>query len=697
VRAPMSPFGDISNLVKCKQCGLVYFNPRRSLQEELEFYRSKYHETYGKAFWYESRINLFRRALDKIEALCPGKGRLLDVGCGAGFFLKEAEDRGWKQTLGTEISHPALGYARKLGLEVLEGDLRELASSQANVDLSEDHFDVATAWNVIDQLQDPVGTLREMYRVLKKGGLIALRVSNLCFHLPLYRVIGAPALRLSSFLPHICFHIYAFSPSSIRLILQRIGYANVKVHNSTIEGGVPARNRLERAARHLLFGLAEGIFYLTGGELIVSPSLLVFAQKPRNHAGERFITSRTIHHRPSSIQHPAKVLHIITRLIKGGASEIALLVVVNLDKTRYQTALVSGPSIGPEGEVESKARRLGVDLTIIPSLIREINPIADLKTLYKLYRFIQARQFDIVHTHTSKAGTLGRLAAKLAGVPIIVHNPHSHIFYGYYGRFLSYVFVWIEKILALLTDRILTLTSTGKREHIEYGVGPPSKFTVVHSGVPLERFLNAKKITLHKRRLLRQEFGVNENEQICIFVSRLAPVKGHKYLISAIPKVLENVPSAKFLLVGDGELRGNLEQQAFLELSLPNDSVIFTGLRHDVPGLLAISDLFVLSSINEGMGMVLVEAMAAGLPVVATRVGGVADVVVDGETGILVPPRNPNALSDAIVKLLKDENMRRRMGEAGQARVDPAFGAEAMVRKIESVYEELITRKFIDT
>jgi glycosyltransferase involved in cell wall biosynthesis len=199
--------------------------------------------------------------------------------------------------------------------------------------------------------------------------------------------------------------------------------------------------------------------------------------------------------------------------------------------------------------------------------------------------------------------------------------------------------------------------------------------------------LNAKINKNHKR----QEFGLNEDDIVCIFVSRLAPVKGHQYLISAMPEVLENVPNAKLVLVGDDELRNELEQQAS-NLGV-TDSVIFAGLRHDVPELLAMSDLFVLSSINEGMGRVLVEAMAVDLPVVATKVGGVADVVVDGETGILVPSQNPKALASAIVGLLKDGNMRRRMGEAGRRRVNPAFGVEAMVRKIEGVYEELIGRK----
>ena len=277
MQAAISPFGIISDLVKCEQCGLVYFDPRLSLSEELEFYRSKYQEAYGEEFWYESRIDFFETALEKIEALCPSKGSLLDVGCGMGFFLKEARSRGWEHGLGVEVSHLAVDHAnQKVGVEVLEGDLRDL-------NLPENHFDVATAWNVIDQLQDPVGTLKEMHRVLKAGGLLALRVSNLRFHLPLHRLSGilekSPGKKIS-FATRSCFHIYAFSPSSIRMVLQRTGYVNVKVCNSSIEGGVPARNWMESAVRQLVFSLAQGIFYLTAGRLVFSPSLLIFARKP---------------------------------------------------------------------------------------------------------------------------------------------------------------------------------------------------------------------------------------------------------------------------------------------------------------------------------------------------------------------------------------------------------------------------------
>lgn len=383
-----------------------------------------------------------------------------------------------------------------------------------------------------------------------------------------------------------------------------------------------------------------------------------------------------------------RVLHIITRMIKGGAQDDTLLTVTMLNKDRYETHLVTGPSLGPEGEIESKARSMGVDVTVIPELVREISPIKDIIALYKLYRFIRKQRYDIVHTHSSKAGILGRIAAKLAGVKMIVHTPHGHIFYGYYGKLLTQLFIWIERFAAMLTDRITVLTHIEIKERCDFAVGRRSQFVIIHSGVDLKPFLNVNIDRLEKRK----EFGLSGGDKVCISVGRLVPVKGHSYLISAMPKVLGTVPSAKLLLVGDGELRNELEEQTKREGV--SKSVIFTGLRDDIPELLAMSDLFVLSSINEGMGKVLVEAMAVGLPVVATKVGGVPAVVVDGETGIIVPPKDPDAMARAIIRLLTDPDTSIKMGKAGRKRVYPDFSVETMIEKIENLYENLIQEKY---
>ena len=385
-----------------------------------------------------------------------------------------------------------------------------------------------------------------------------------------------------------------------------------------------------------------------------------------------------------------KVLHIITRMIKGGAQEDTLLTVINLNKKRYRTSLVSGPSIGSEGEIESKARQLGVEIIIIPELLREVSPINDIKALYKLYSFIKKGKYDIVHTHSSKAGIIGRVAAKLAGVKTIIHTPHGSIFYPYAdipgvsGRFWITIFLLLEKVAAHLAYKITTLTESEAKHYLELGIGSNSKFTTIHSGIALSRFTNVKIDVANKRK----ELGIPVNAYVVTTVARLTSEKGHSYLIDAAKKVvMASDDELKFMFVGDGDLRVELERKVN-ELGL-DGKILFLGLRDDVPELLAISDLFVLPSLYEAQGRVVTEAMAAGLPVVATEVGGVPDVVSNGKTGILVPPRNSQALAKAITNLITDKVKAKQMGEAGR-QVIPEFSVETMVGKIDMLYQELL-------
>lgn len=390
-------------------------------------------------------------------------------------------------------------------------------------------------------------------------------------------------------------------------------------------------------------------------------------------------------------QKSVRVLHIITRLIKGGAQENTLLTVVNLDGVRYQTALVSGPSFGSEGEIESKARQLGVDLTIIPELVREISPVNDLGALYKVYRLIKRGKYDIVHTHSSKAGIIGRVATRMAGVKNIVHTPHGSIFDqganipGVSGMLLLKLLLLVERMASHLTNRIVALTAAEARGYIKLGMGNNSKFTIIHSGIDLSRFTGGEIDVAAKRK----ELGIPADCIAIITVARLTSEKGHVHLVEAAKETVTQFGGRlKFIFVGDGSLRKALEKKA-CELGL-DETILFLGLRDDVPELLAISDLFVLSSLYEAQGRVIVEAMAAGLPVIATRVGGVPDVVIDGETGLLVPAADPQALASAIINVLADREKAKQMGQAGRRRVDPEFSVETMVERIDMLYRKLI-------
>lgn len=381
-----------------------------------------------------------------------------------------------------------------------------------------------------------------------------------------------------------------------------------------------------------------------------------------------------------------RVLHIITRLDKGGSAYNTLLTVSRLDKAKYETVLMSGVTNDPDAEIAGFTARENIDYIFVPQLVREINLLRDAIAFCKIFRFIKKGKFDIVHTHTSKAGILGRWAAKLAGVKIIVHTPHGHIFYGYFGRFKTKFFIFLETITARITDKIITLTQVGKDEHIKFGIAPGEKFIPVYSGIEIERFINFKPDSDGEKKKLNILPGIF----VIGTVSRLDPVKGNRYFIFALPAIVKVFPGLKAVFVGEGSEKEQLISYT-RELGI-YDNVIFTGERQDVRGLMCAFDIFVLSSLNEGMGRCLLEAQALGLPVVATEIGGVPEVIKNGLTGILVPPADPEALSAAIISLLKDEARRLEMGREAKKWVDNRFSVEAMVNKISELYEGLICR-----
>ena len=391
-----------------------------------------------------------------------------------------------------------------------------------------------------------------------------------------------------------------------------------------------------------------------------------------------------------------KILHIITRLDKGGSAENTLLTALELNKDDYDVVLVKGFSLESEMSLKEKesvdkglrqAELADVKLITIPSLIRRISPLVDLKGLFKLCRIIRQEKPDIVHTHTSKAGILGRLASFFARVPLVVHTPHGHIFYGYYGKMKTKIFVLLEKLMASITDRIITLTEKEKQEHIQFNVAKQDKFVVIPSGVRLENLLKERGIDNE----LKMNLGIPLTDSIVGTVGRLVEIKGHKYLIDAARLVLDKIPEVTFVFVGDGHLMEGLINQAYT-LGI-KEKVLFTGWRSDIPGLINIFDIFVLPSLNEGMGRVLVEAMAMGKPIVASNVAGILDLVKDRVNGILFPQGDTDAMAEAIIKLLMDRESARDMGEEGKRRVYPAYDLSTMIKNIEQLYNNLLEGK----
>jgi len=290
----------------------------------------------------------------------------------------------------------------------------------------------------------------------------------------------------------------------------------------------------------------------------------------------------------------------------------------------------------------------------------------------------------VVHTHTAKAGTLGRLAAWWCRVPIVVHTYHGHVLHGYFGPGKTRLFIAIERWLARHTDRLVAVSEQVRRDLLGLGIGRPERFSVVPLGLDLERFLAADA----RRGQLRHELGFTERERVIGIVARLVPIKAHEVFLQAAAAVAERVPESRFVIVGDGERRNELEALSH-RLGL-GERLRFLGWRRDLDTVYADMDVVALTSRNEGSPVSLIEAMASARPVVATRVGGVPDLVEHGVTGYLVPPGDILRFARAIEDVLASPDRGRALGEAGRHRVHPAFSAQRLVADMDALYTELL-------
>jgi glycosyltransferase involved in cell wall biosynthesis len=383
-------------------------------------------------------------------------------------------------------------------------------------------------------------------------------------------------------------------------------------------------------------------------------------------------------------QERVRVVRVIARLNVGGPALHATLLSERLCPARYDSLLVTGRPGPAEGDYLVLRGKASPRVVVLPALGREIRGGADLLAFAGLVRLIRRVRPHIVHTHTAKAGTLGRLAARLLGVPVVVHTYHGHVFHGYFAPATTRVLLGIERWLGRRTERLLAVSETVRRELLALGIGTPERLTVMPLGLDLDPFVAAEAA----RGALRAELGVDRRALLCGIVARLVPIKAHELFLEAAATVVRRLPESAFLVIGEGERRAELEGLA-TRLGLARH-VRFLGWRPDLDRIYADLDLAVLTSRNEGSPVSLIEAMAAARPVVATRVGGVPDLVEDGITGRLVPPGDAPALAAAIEALLRDPGARQAMGAAGRKRVVPAFGADRLLADMDRLYTELL-------
>jgi glycosyltransferase involved in cell wall biosynthesis len=380
-----------------------------------------------------------------------------------------------------------------------------------------------------------------------------------------------------------------------------------------------------------------------------------------------------------------RVTHVITRLIVGGAQENTIASVLGLRKLPgLEVDLISGPSPGPEGTLESEFAAHPGALQILPHLVRPIHPWCDALAYQALTNLFRRTRPTIVHTHSGKAGILGRLAAARAGVPCIVHTIHGPSFGPFQGPLPNWLFRTAELRASRVTNHFVTVAHAMRDQYLAAGIGRPDQYTRIFSGFPLEPFLNSTDDPA-----LRARYGIAPDDLVIGKIARLFKLKGHDDLFAIAPQLLAAHPKIKFLIVGDGEWRGRFEQMA-RDSGFPQH-LLFTGLIPPaaIPAHVGIMDLLVHLSTREGLPRALPQALAAGKPVVAYDCDGAGEICRDGQTGFLVRPGHLQLLAERVLLLAQTASLRAELGQTGRRFVRENFAVEKMVEALHALYQRL--------
>jgi glycosyltransferase involved in cell wall biosynthesis len=384
-----------------------------------------------------------------------------------------------------------------------------------------------------------------------------------------------------------------------------------------------------------------------------------------------------------------RVLRVITRMNMGGPAYHVSLLSGRLDPGRYETLLVTG-AVGPgEASLEDLAERYGARLRVLADLGPTVSPPRDLRALAALVRIVRAFRPDIVHTHTAKAGTVGRLAALLAPGrrPLVVHTYHGHVLEGYFGPRQTAVYRGVERLLARATDCLVGVSEATVRDLVRLRVAPPERIRAIPLGLDLERFAVADDAG---RARFRAEVGAGPDDVLLAYLGRLVPIKRVDLLLQAVARARAGGSPVRLAIVGDGTLRPELEALA-RRLGVA-EAVRFLGYRTDLEAIMAATDVGVLASANEGTPVSLIEAAAAGRPAVATAVGGVPEVVREG-AGLLVPAGDAEELAAAIATLASDAPLREAMGARAREHVLGRFASERLLEDVDRLYRELLAAR----
>lgn len=383
------------------------------------------------------------------------------------------------------------------------------------------------------------------------------------------------------------------------------------------------------------------------------------------------------------IRPPIRVMRILTRLNVGGPAIHVSLLTAGMNDAHFASSLVVGQISETEGDMSYVARDRGIEPIIIPTLGREGALWNDLITLAQLVRLIRQMKPHIVETHTAKAGFLGRLAAAVCRVPVIIHVFHGHYFHGYFGHLKTSVFIALERLAARFSSRIVTVSDRVRDDLVAWKIASRDKIQVIGLALDLQPFVDME----GRQGKFRAELGCSSSTPLIASISRLVPIKNHEMFIQAMHHVVAVNPLAQAVIVGDGECRPDLEHM--VQHSGLTEHVRFLGWRRDLDSIYSDLDLIVLTSLNEGTPVSIIEAMTAQVPVVATSVGGVPDLLENGWLGTLVAPHDAATLAQAILRQLEEGKDNKRLALA-RARAIEKYGIDRLMRDLKATYVQLL-------
>jgi len=383
-----------------------------------------------------------------------------------------------------------------------------------------------------------------------------------------------------------------------------------------------------------------------------------------------------------------RIVHIITRMIVGGAQENTRFNCLDLVRDYGDdVTLITGPSLGAEGSLLDKYQDPDLKTILVPELIRSIRPWTDFRAARILQKHLTQLRPDVVHTHSAKAGILGRSVAWKLKIPCVVHTVHGAPFHPYQAWPVRKFYQICERWAARRCHRLISVADAMTDLLVEAKIAERSKFVTIYSGMDIEPFLNADQNRLQ----LRKDLGIRPEDIVVGKIARLFHLKGHQYLLACAQRVVQADPRIRFLLVGDGILRESLEKE-IASMGLQNH-FIFTGLvpPHEIPDLIGAMDMLMHVSLREGLARALPQALLAGKPVISYDIDGAKEVVIEDQTGILLPPKSTQPLGDAILKLANDADLRTRLGLQGRLLCQERFGHQPMTKQIRRLYQQILS------